>query len=335
MEDNQKKSGFFMRNRKYFLLMVVYVTLFMIVSTFMIVKLNQPAGKVRVPDVKGKIFNNVYNSLISRELKPEISFFDAQDVDSGIVLKQHPAPGSIVPRESRVKLVISRNNQKVEVPDVTGGPLIIAKNKLSTLHIGEKKVSLLPGVVSYIPSSEHEENTVIAQSPRAGEKVAPHSRINLLVSTGVLGRDSKMPQLSGQYIDLCYDLLLSLGVSVRQEIVPADSVEDSGRILKQSIEPGSDVSKGEEIVLTVAYFERENRYYQSYEKVSFSIPSDSKDVLYEAWVEDEEHKRIRFSKVCKANEKITFIFHRTGNARIEIVKDKVKEKIITIDVDSF
>jgi eukaryotic-like serine/threonine-protein kinase len=335
MEDIQEKSGFFARNRKYFLLMLVYVTLFMIVSTFMIVKLNQPAGKVRVPDVKGKEFDNVYNTLIDRELRPEISFFDALDVDSGIILKQHPAAGSIIPRESRIKLVISRNNQKVEVPDVTGGPLIIATNKLSTLYIGEKKVSLAPGIVSYIPSSEHEENSVIAQSPRAGEKVSPHSKINLLVSAGVLGRDSLMPELSGQHIDLCFDLLLSMGASVRQEIVAAASVEESGRIIKQSLAPGSAVTKGTEVVLTVAFFERENKYYQSYEKISFSAPKDAEEALYEAWVEDEEHKRIRFSRVCKANENITFVFHRTGNARVEIVKDKVKEKIITFDVDSF
>ncbi|MDA3901487.1 MAG: PASTA domain-containing protein [Spirochaetes bacterium] len=335
MEDSQKKPGFFVRNRKFFVLMVVYVTFFMLVSTFMLVKLNQPAGKVRMPDVTGKDFKSVYNTLVNRELRPVISFHDASDVASGLILRQHPPSGKIIPKDSRVRLVVSRSNFKVDVPKVDGSPLVIAKNKLSTLHIGEKKVSLGIGVVSYIPSADHEDGIVIEQSPRAGEKVAPHSKVNLLVSMGVLGRDSAMPDLVGQHIDLGFDLVLSLGLSVRQKIVPADSPEDSGKILEQTIKPGTVVEDGAELLLTVAYYERENRYYQSYEKVSFVVPKDSEESFYEVWIDDEEQRRVRFSKMCKPGETVVFVFHRTGNARIEIIKNKQKEKVLSLDVDTF
>lgn len=333
MAHSDKKGGFFVRNLRFFVLMLVYVTLFLVVSTFMLVKLTQPAGKVSVPDVTGKKFTQVYNSLIQKELKPVLTFKDAGDIDAGLVLRQHPVAGAIVSRESRIKLVVSRNAQKVELPPLVGDELVIAKNKLKTLNIGERKISLETGVISYVPSESHAENVVIAQSPKAGESVTPDSRVNLLVSMGSVKPEMKMPDVVTQHIDLSFDLLLSYGVNIEQEVVDTDDINQSGVILEQNPAAGSTLSKGDTVKLKVAFFERDMNYYAAYEKVSVIVKKskEEKPSLYEAWIDDDSQKRVRFSKMCMPGEEISFVFYRKGNARVELVKDKKKEKVIRIN----
>ncbi len=324
-----------MRNRRIFVLMFVYVTLFLFVSTFMLVTLTQPAGTVRMPDVTGKLFTQVYNMLEQNELRPELTFRDAADIDSGLVLRQYPEPGKIVSRESIVKLVISRNVQKVEVPSLVGEELVIARNKLGTLNIGERNVSLDTGVITYIPSEKHSENIVIAQSPRPGDRVSPDSRVNMLVSMGSIKPEMKMPDVSGQHIDLVFDLLLSYGVNIEEIIEPTDTLAESGLILEQTPAAGSALSKGDTVSLKVAFFERDITYYRSYEKVSLVAPGGSDDgaAQYEAWIDDDMQRRIRFSSVLEPGEKISFVFYRTGAAHIEILRNKKREKVLRIDAD--
>jgi beta-lactam-binding protein with PASTA domain len=332
---SEKKSSFFVRNIRFFALLVIYITLFLIVSTFMLVRLTQPAGKVAVPDVTGKQFTQVYNTLVQKELNPVLSFTDAVDIDPGLVLRQYPEAGKVVSKESRVKLVISRNQQKLEMPELTGEELVIARNKLLTLNIGERKISLKTGIVSYVPSEKHAENIVIGQSPKAGELVTPNSSVNLLVSMGSNNPEMTMPDITNQHIDLTFDLLLSHGVNIIQQIETVDELNQTGMILNQIPAPGAALNKGDTVTLTVAHFERDRKYYNSYERVSFIVPgkSDESPVLIEAWINDDLGKRVRYSNVIKPGEDAQFVFHRTGNAQIEIMKAKKKEKVIRINSD--
>lgn len=331
MEHNHAKQGFLQQNKKIFVLILVYFTFFLIVSTFMLVKLNQPAGKVSVPDVTGKQFDLVYNSLIKKELKPELKFFDATDVDSGLIVRQYPAAGRVVSRGNRIVLTVSRNIEKVEVPDLVGSSLVIAKNKLETINVGAKNVSLETGVISYMPSSEHGENVVIMQSPKAGERLSQGQKVNLLVSMGGMSAEMSMPELVGQHVDLAFDLLLSKGFVVQEEVVAVDSVEESGKILEQSIEPGASFASGDILNLKVGFYDRDNFYYQAYEHVSFLVPKNSGEGLYEAIIVDDLAQRVRFSKVCKPGEKFEFVFARKGGAKVEITLNKEKIKVLRID----
>ncbi len=335
MAPSDKKSGFFSRNLKYFVLMLVYATVFLVFSTFLLVRLTQPEGKVKVPDVTGKKFIQVYNSIIQKDLRPQLRFTDAADIDSGVILKQFPDAGKVVSRDSQITLMVSRNQQKVELPSLVGDELVIAKNKLRTLNIGERKISLDPGVVSYMPSEKHAENIVIAQSPKPGDRVTPDSRVNLLVSMGSIKPEMKMPDISDQHIDLTYDLLLSYGVGIEEEIVEAETLEQSGKVIEQTPAAGTSIQKGDTVTLKVAFYERDMKYYSAYEKVSIIVPNsrEGQPVQYEAWVDDDLQKRIRFSKMCTPGEEISFVFFRKGNARIELLKNKKKEKVLRINTD--
>ena len=297
--------------------------------------MTKPDKEVVVPDVTGKQFLEVYNGLVRKGLTPEVHFYYAMDITNGEVLNQHPKQGTIVSEGSKVKLTVSRSNLIVEVPNLIGLELPSAKNKLRSMHRYERTISIATGVISYIPSKKSADNIVIDQSPRPGEKITPDVKINLLVSAGDLETDPKMPKVTGQSMELCYDLLLSKGVTVDVSTVKTLKPEESGIIVQQSPGEGEALKKGDRVSLKVNLFEMKDRTYSSYEFLSFKVPDDEKEGLFEAYVEDNSPKRIRFSGRMKPGQTISVLFHRRGNARVNILRDKKVIKVYTIEGDDF
>lgn len=325
---------FFKNNKRYFLFFIAYLTIFMVISTMIVVFLTRPEGKVKIPMLRGERFVEVYNSLIRKGLKPVIKFYDTTDKVSGEIIDQYPKAGVIRDKGTRLKLVISRNNVKVKVPVVKGSELSIAKNKLKNLHVGDETISLGVGVISYIPSNEVADNIVISQNPVAGEKISPEQTVNLLVSSGKIEDDMRMPAVTGQSIDLAYDLLLSKGVRVYQKIVQVGP-KRSGKIISQKPYGRSRIKKGEQVNLTIGLYKTDKHFYSGYERFAYVIPESEKDGLYEAFIEDSNSRRIRFSRVMKPGKKIEFVFYRVGNAKITILRDKKQIKVDTIKVEDF
>lgn len=314
-------------------ILFVGFSLYLFISMVITVFLTKASRDVTVPDVTGVSFIEVYNTIARKDIVPEVKFKDVYDTDDGIILSQHPDPGEVVPVNSKLTLVVSRNTILLDVPKVTGMALPIALNKLKSLNYHGGSISLSTGVISYIPSAKHAENTVIAQSPSAGEKVGPDRKVNLLVSSGNAAADQNMPDVVNQSIELCYGILLSKGFSVSQEIVVATDKGLSGRVAWQKPEPGAAVPRGGSVQLGVYLYPMEEHPYRAYEKVEYQVPSDAKKSLYEAFVEDFNAKTTAFSRVMGPGEKIVFVFRREGNARITITANKEPQRVIGMDYD--
>jgi beta-lactam-binding protein with PASTA domain len=308
-------------------------SLFLLVSSIMLIMLTKPEREVVVPDVEGKRFVEVYNSLIRKGVRPDIKFKDIADTDDGMVLSQHPKKGKVVPENSKIKLLVSRSKYILEVPNLLGKELPLAMNNLKNIHRHERTLSLSTGVISFIPSDTVADNIVIDQCPRAGEKVAPDCMVNLLVSTGKTAVDTIMPDVTGQSIELCYDLLRAKGLMVSEEIVATDDVRKSGLVLSQKPAKGVIVNRGDECTLQISWYDPDRHPYASYEKVEYQIPADEKAGLYEAYVNDGRSKRIRYSKKAAPGNKIVFIFRREGNAVITFLRNKKHLDEMDIDVD--
>lgn len=308
-------------------------SLFLVVSTIMLIFLTKPEREVVVPDVEGKQFMEVYNSLVRKGIKPEIKFKDIADIDDGTVLYQYPKKGKVVPENSRIKLVVSRSEYSIDVPNLVGKELPLALNNLKNIHRHDRTLSLGTGVISYIPSDKVADNAVIDQSPRAGEKVSPDRKINLLVSTGKSAADAVMPDVRGQSIELCFDLLRAKGLTVTEEIVATDDPAKSGIVVSQTPAKGNLVQKGDTCTLQVSYNRLDKHPYAAYEKIEFQIPNDEPQGLYEAYIEDSHSKRIRFSKKAGPGQKMVFVFRREGNATITFRRDKKRIDDMTINVD--
>lgn len=333
--NDEVKFTYFKPVKRLALIFFAGFSVYLFISTMMLIFLTKSSPEVKIPDVIGKRFVDVSNSLTRKGFRTDLKFVDVYDIADGVILNQYPESGRIALEESKITLTVSRSKFFIDVPNLVGSQLPIAINKLRNLHYQDKSVSINPGVISYIPSDKTASNIVIDQSPKAGTKISPEVKINFLVSSGPTGADKNMPDVTGQSVDLCYDLLLAKGVIVNQEVVKTDDINKSGLINTQSIPAGTLLKDGDTVTLSVNYYTLTEHPFTSYELIEYIIPSDQPQGLYEAYIEDNHSKRIRFSAPSGANQKIRFIFQRVGNAKIYINRDKKNIRVLSINANRF
>jgi eukaryotic-like serine/threonine-protein kinase len=93
----------------------------------------------------------------------------------GAVLETHPVAGQVVSPSTRVDVVVSSGPPAINTPDVVGQSYGTARAMLEQvgLHLGDVTVdSLATGI----------PNTVISQTPAAGSRLAPGSRVSLQIT---------------------------------------------------------------------------------------------------------------------------------------------------------
>ncbi|MCU0822626.1 MAG: PASTA domain-containing protein, partial [Spirochaetes bacterium] len=102
------------------IIIFIGLSLYLFISTIVIIFLTKPNKETTVPLVTGKQFISVYNSIVRKGLKPEIKFLDVIDIDNGMILNQYPESGSIVPEGSKLTVTVSRSKAYVSVPNLIG-----------------------------------------------------------------------------------------------------------------------------------------------------------------------------------------------------------------------
>jgi len=97
------------------------------------------------------------------------------DQPRGAVIGSNPTAGQSVPLPAVVAIAISNGPASLQVPDLTGRTVADARSTLEQLglHLGD---------ISRDTSSFQPENTVLGQSPPAGQMIGSGGRVNLRIS---------------------------------------------------------------------------------------------------------------------------------------------------------
>jgi len=310
-------------------------TIFLVAAMTMLIFLTKPTREYVMPDVTGKRYLNVHNSLARKSLKPEIKFKNVSDLDSGIILGQFPPKGEIVKENSSIKLIVSRSGINIPVPTLVGSELPMAINKLRNLHYQGRTISISTGIISYIPTDKDDNNIVIGQSPAKGETITPDQKINLLVSSGKVKANKRMPAVAGQSISLAYDLLASKKVIIYEKFITTYNIKNSGKIASQYPKKGAYLKDGSAVTLNIYHYPMKDHPYSAVEKISIVLPTIQKQGKIEAIVEDSRSKRVRFSRTLKPGARIEFLFERIGNAKITLLNNKKSFRVIAVNVDEY
>ena len=133
------------------------------------------------------------------------------------------------------------SNTTVDVPNVVGKQVSVAKNILEDKHL---RVSTSEVTNPDVPAGQ-----VISQTPGAGEKVKEQRTIHLVVSKGV--GDITVPDLSGLTVDQARQRLKDVGLVVGKVTQQSVDNKPDGVIIAQSPSGDSKVSKGTTIDLVV------------------------------------------------------------------------------------
>lgn len=140
------------------------------------------SSEVKVPNVEDKTETQARSMLedAGLEVKAEVKQIQSDDIEEGKVVKTDPEIGSTVKKNREVELYISSGNKKIKLADVTGDSYKDAIEKLGEQGFKESQIKIVKETDSKV-----DEDKVISQTPKKGEKVDPKTdEITLVVSKG-------------------------------------------------------------------------------------------------------------------------------------------------------
>lgn len=98
-------------------------------------------------------------------------------VKEGYVISQSPEGGRKVDYGTTITLTISKGEEQISVPSVTGRTKSEGENIL-------KDAKLAVGAIEEVYSDRYEEGIIISQTPQSGSKAAAGTKVHLVVSKG-------------------------------------------------------------------------------------------------------------------------------------------------------
>jgi eukaryotic-like serine/threonine-protein kinase len=158
---------------------------------------------------------------------------------AGVVYDQDPDAGQRQDKGNFVSIWVSTGAPKTTVPNVKGLSRDEAVSRLAGAN--------LTADVHEVPSSE-QPDVVLAQDPKAGEKVNQNSKVRVNVSSGP--KPVSVPNVVGQAYDSAASLLQGQGFAVAKKLV--DSNQPAGVVVDSDPKPGSSVAPGSSITLSVS-----------------------------------------------------------------------------------
>ncbi len=211
---------------------------------FQLLRPPPPPLQIRVPGVAGQTVQQAGNQIISLDLQvaaqPEEVASDVGEI--GKVVGSTPGSGTLVPKNSVVKLQVGRGPDRTVVPRLQGQtpqqvePLLSGRAlKLGTTTEQETGDANLLG-------------KVISSAPEAGEEVAGQSAVNIVV--GKEKSTAQVPNVQNQDAATAQQTLQSAGFKVGQQQV--DNNADAGTVLGTNPATGTTVQKGSTVNLQIS-----------------------------------------------------------------------------------
>jgi len=196
---------------------------------------------VVVPDVVGKRKEQAEEILKEKKLGMIIADEVESEKEKGTVIDQDPDAGEKVPKETKVKVLLSKGPPLILVPELRDRHLDDAVRSLREVGLEIK--------VTEERSSTKPNGTVLEQEPEANKKIPKGSTVKVVLSKGP--NEVVVPKIINQSLSTAAKILeenkLKIFVSRRIENYrPKDTV------LEQEPEPGERIAEGSSVKVVVS-----------------------------------------------------------------------------------
>lgn len=200
--------------------------------------------EVYMPKLVGHSEEEAEKILQGLDLTMQVEQKNSDEVEKGIVISQKEEPDTVIPRFSKVTVVISVGSDKVDLSELG----------LSGMTL-ETAVRLLEGKnlkadVREEASEEVASGTIIRYEPE--EKVALGSTVTLYVSTGPEEEFVPVPNLYGKTDAEAAALLSAAGLVTGEVSKEYDSTISAGHVISQGVEAGTQVAPGDTVDYTLS-----------------------------------------------------------------------------------
>ena len=194
---------------------------------------------VRVPDVVGLAEADARRRLRRAELRADVDRESSTSVAEGTVIRTDPGAGRPAERDSAVTVFVSSGPEQVTVPSVVGETQEDAVARL-------REDGLSPIVRER--SSSEPVDTVIEQTPEAGQEVDEGSSVTIFVSNGEV---REVPDVTGLTESEAEAELDDAGFGVSVRTSETDQPDEDGTVLSQSPRGGVERREGATVTITV------------------------------------------------------------------------------------
>ena len=200
-------------------------------------------GKISVPSLVGMSQNEAKEALSNIGLVSEVvEEVFSEDIAQGKVISSSPGGGGRISPAGTVGLVLSKGQERIEIPVIANLTPDVATQKISAL-------GLTIGDINEVFDMKVESGFVIGTDPKSGEKVKRNSVVNIVVSKGV----EKIALISyvGKGGDEALSELTNSGFDVKVVYKFSDKVF-KGQVVSQSPEISDAIGLGSKIELVLS-----------------------------------------------------------------------------------
>ena len=275
--------------------------------------------KVTVSNVVNKSVVDALDILSERDL--ELRKTDARNssvIPENYVLSQDPIPGSVVKEGTSVSVVISLGSRISLVPDLVG-------KSLREASVDLKRAGLRIGRSSMM-HHQNSEDTVLAQSPPAGQQVERETPVSMLLSLGPRPREYRLPNLVGIPLERAGKLLEALGISVGSITAKVDLTQPQGMILDQDPRPGSLIVEGSSVSLVMTTLHTEGiGVERKFAVLLYSVPYAFWPKAVRIEVTDPDGSRVIYDEVDEPGASIATGFGYSAQCTVKVYLDGTLE----------
>jgi serine/threonine-protein kinase len=200
-------------------------------------------GKISVPSLVGLTQSEAKSTLSKLGLETEVAEeVFSEDIEKGKVISSKPGGGGKVSPAGTVGLVISKGQERIQIPDLKGLTPDIASQKLSEL-------GLTVGDINEVFDMQLASGFVVRSDPKNGEAVKRKSIVNIEVSKGI--EKKSLISFVGKGGDEALSELTNQGFDVDVTYKFSDSIF-KGQVISQTPDKSDSIELGSKIAVVVS-----------------------------------------------------------------------------------
>lgn len=255
---------------------------------------------VKVPSVVGTNYNDALKTLEDsglEGLQGDIRYDASKPI--GTILDQNPAAEQIVKGGRRIYLIVSGGEQLYDVPNLVGrtereSKFILAQRNLELIEVAAKQSAQFP------------PGLVIEQVETVGSKVKKGTKIGVVVSTGLVSGNLKIPDLTGKNLDEAKKIILANKFSVGKVSYQPSTNVPVNAVIDQYPKANSMANENERIDLFVNKIVKpkieSDEEMNSMEEVDPEKDADTKEKIDKAKDTDKEKAKDKKEELKKEDK---------------------------------
>ena len=280
--------------------------------------------EIEIPNLIGRVFDEVvdeYSKQGIEIIKDKVEYSAEQP--EGAIISQTPEKGTKT-KDKKIKVVVSKGEKMVEVPDVTGKDIKVATYELEdTLGFVVEREDVVNEKVA--------SGIIISQSAKKGETLSYGSTIKLQVSKGDGKETVVVPNVLGKTEADAKSALEALGLSVNVKY-SEDKTKSNGVVIAQSYPQNQTLKQGTLIDITINKILLTKTVVLDLLELQGGAPMDTEtiDVKVTASIDGGAYNTVYNQSIDPSTKNVSIEINGYNNATLKVFLNSKQVKEFTV-----